>query len=127
VKGEVIITDQNGKVLFEDHNDTTPFVAEMVALAIAGNIPGNFFSVGLIRAQGDFGNQTAPITYVETADGQPWVISKATFSPSSFTGNITQFSLETQNLVFSNVTGLSIDKAASTAITVTWKITFNIV
>lgn len=125
VKGYIHVEDQYGNILYDGPNATTEAVPFIIVSALK-KVAGENFSEGIIEAVGDFGSNNKNIDDVSIVTDENHITSQATFSPESFTGNITGFKLKTQTQTFSIVSGLNIDKTANIAISVSWKIIFNI-
>lgn len=123
IKGHLKVTDDNGNILYDDHNDIVINAENLLRRCVAGDNDLNQVEA-YNNTPASLGTTTRlSYTYVSTNE----VELSFKFLPTDFNDTIDKLELgnDTEG-VFSEVTGLSILKDNNTSLNVTWKLTFNI-
>lgn len=131
VKGHVTLTDGLGRVLYDDHNDLTGSAPYLLVRALGGNV-NQSLSTGLAHIEAGYG--AGPSYFAKlisnqiTTPAENHITFETTFELDDFVGMIHTLSLRTvDNTIFSEVSGIEIEKFINTTIHVKWKLIFNLV
>lgn len=128
ISGHVLITDQDGNTLYDDHNEVQPETAWILLKSLSG-VPLSHLGIGVGKITCFYGSSYSKlISEVDLASMASEITFKALIPHDAFSGEITELSLQSgENLNFSILPDISIHKGINTALLISWKIKFGIV
>ena len=123
IRGHLKVTDDNGKILFDDHNDIVTNAENLLRRCVVGL--NDLDTVEAFNSSPTSLATTTRIVYTLVSTNQIDLSFK--FLPTDFNDTVDKLELgNSTEGVFSEVTGLSILKDSSTSLNITWSLTFNI-